>query len=83
MGFSGFLGAERERERERKIGMDFRISWTDKREGVDRLPTPCAASKGLCLEEVGVEFGSGAVSRASENLTFVDAEGDAYGLRVS
>lgn len=36
-----------------------------------------------CLEEVGVELGSGAVSRASEDRAFIDAEGDAYVLRVS
>lgn len=51
----------------------------DKREGVDRFPTLCAAS----MEKVGVELGSGAVSRASEDRAFIDAEGDAYVLRVS
>lgn len=57
----------------------------DKGERVDPYdPTPtCAASMVRCLEEVGVELGSGAVSRASEDHAFVDAEGDPYGLSVS
>lgn len=55
----------------------------DKRERVDHLPTPtCSASMVRCLEEVGLELGSGAVSRASENHAFVDAQGDAYGLSL-
>lgn len=56
----------------------------NKRERVDRLPTPtCKASMVHGLGKVGVELGSGAVSCASEDHAFVDAEGDPYGLRVS
>lgn len=77
MEFSGSLGRDKD-----KVGFQDLMDGQEGASGPPSHPLVCS-QYGALLEEVGMGLGSGAVSRASEDHAFVNAEGNPYGLSVS